>query len=62
MKIFMKRGLDLARTMQKTWTGEEKQKDRKDLSFIEIYLSSNILQEVLLAKIASALWLKLESM
>jgi hypothetical protein len=44
----------------KKWTSEEKQKDRKDLSFIEIYLSSNILQEVLLVKTASTLWLKLE--
>ena len=45
----------------KSWTEEEKRKDRKALSHIHLHLSNNILQEVLLEKIAAALWLKLES-
>jgi hypothetical protein len=44
-----------------SWTVEEKQKDRKALSLIQLHLSNNILQEVLQEKSASALWLKLES-
>jgi hypothetical protein len=44
-----------------SWTEEEKQKDRKALSLIQLHLSNNILQEVLQEKSASALWLKLES-
>jgi hypothetical protein len=45
----------------KTWTGEERRKDRKALSHIHLHLSNNILQEVLAEKTAVALWLKLES-
>jgi hypothetical protein len=45
----------------KSWTEEEKRKDRKALSYIHLRLSNNILQEVLLEKTAAALWLKLES-
>ena len=45
----------------KTWTPEEKRKDRKSLSLIQLHLSNNILQEVLDEKSAAALWLKLES-
>jgi hypothetical protein len=44
-----------------SWTEEEKRKDRKALSLIQLHLSNNILQEVLQEKSASALWLKLES-
>jgi len=44
----------------KTWTDEEKRKDRKALSLIHLHLSNNILQEVLQEKTAAALWLKLE--
>jgi hypothetical protein len=40
----------------KTWTDEERHKDRKALSHIHLHLSNNILQET-----AAALWLKLES-
>jgi hypothetical protein len=45
----------------KTWTDEERCKDRKALSHIHLHLSNNILQEVLAEKTAAALWLKLES-
>ena len=45
----------------KSWTDEEKRKDRKALSHIHLHLSNNILQEVLLEKTTTALWLKLES-
>jgi hypothetical protein len=45
----------------KTWTDEERRKDRKALSHIHLHLSNNILQEVLAEKTAAALWLKLES-
>jgi hypothetical protein len=44
-----------------SWTEEEKWKDCKTLSLIQLHLSNNILQEVLQEKSASALWLKLES-
>jgi hypothetical protein len=44
-----------------SWTKKEKRKDRKALSLIQLYLSINILQEVLQENSASALWLKLES-
>jgi hypothetical protein len=43
----------------KTWSDDEKKKDRKTLS--HIHLSNNILQEVLQEKTAAALWLKSES-
>ena len=46
---------------EKSWTPEEKRKDRKALSLIQLHLSNNILQEVLDEKSAAALWLKLES-
>ena len=46
---------------QKSWTAEEKQKDRKALSLIQLYLHNDILKEVLLEKTAAELWLKLES-
>jgi hypothetical protein len=45
----------------RTWTDEEKRKDRKALAHIHLHLSNNILQEVLAEKTAAALWLKLES-
>jgi hypothetical protein len=47
----------------KTWSDDEKKKDRKALPHIHIHLhlSNNILQEVLQEKTAAALWLKLES-
>jgi hypothetical protein len=44
-----------------SWIEEEKRKDRKPLSLIQLHLSINILQEVLQEKYAAALWLKLES-
>src|SRR6185295_8247465 len=43
------------------WTDEEKRKERKALSLIQLHLSNDILQEVLQEKIAAELWLKLES-
>ena len=43
------------------WTDEEKRKDRKALSLIQLHLSNDILQEVLQEKTAAELWLKLES-
>jgi hypothetical protein len=45
----------------KTWTDEERRKDRKTLSHIHLHLSNNILHEVLAEKTVAALWLKLES-
>ena len=45
----------------KAWTDEEKRKDHKALSLIQLHLSNNILQEVLAEKSAAALCLKLES-
>ena len=39
----------------KSWTEEEKRKDRKALSHIHLHLSNNILQEVLLEKTKTAL-------
>jgi hypothetical protein len=39
----------------KTWTDEERRKDRKALSHIHLLLSNNILQEVLAEKTATAL-------
>jgi hypothetical protein len=43
------------------WTAEEKRKDRKALSLIQLHLSNDILQEVLQEKTTAELWLKLES-
>ena len=43
------------------WTPDEKRKDRKALSLIQLHLSNDILQEVLQEKSAAALWLKLEA-
>jgi hypothetical protein len=39
----------------KTWTDEERRKDRKALSHIHLLLSNNILQEVLAEKTTAAL-------
>ena len=46
---------------QKSWTAEEKRKDREALSLIQLHLHNDILQEVLQEKTAVELWLKLES-
>ncbi|CAD6273213.1 unnamed protein product [Miscanthus lutarioriparius] len=46
---------------QKSWTAEEKRKDRKALSLIQLHLHNDILQEVLQEKTTVELWLKLES-
>ena len=46
---------------QKSCTAEEKWKDHKALSLIQLYLHNDILQEVLQEKTAAELWLKLES-
>jgi len=43
------------------WTTEEKRRDRKALSLIQLHLSNDILQEVLQENHAAELWLKLES-
>ena len=43
------------------WTAEEKRRDRKALSLIQLHLSNDILQEVLQENYAAELWLKLES-
>jgi hypothetical protein len=45
----------------KTWTDEEKRKDRKALSHIHLHLPNNILQEVLAEMTVAVLWLKLVS-
>ena len=45
----------------KSWTDEEKRKDRKALTQIQLHLSNNILQDCLQENNATALWLKLES-
>ena len=45
----------------KSWTDDEKKKDRKALTQIQLHLSNNILQDCLQEKTAAALWLKLES-
>ncbi|CAO2148874.1 unnamed protein product [Urochloa humidicola] len=45
----------------KDLTDEEKRKDHKALSLIQLHLSNDILQEVLQEKMATSLWLKLES-
>ena len=45
----------------KSWTDEEKRKDRKVLSQIQLHLSNDILQDYLQEKTAATLWLKLES-
>ncbi|CAN6278364.1 unnamed protein product [Urochloa humidicola] len=42
-------------------TDDEKRKDRKALSLIQLHVSNDILQEVLQEKTAAALWDKLES-
>ena len=43
------------------WTAEEKRKDCKVLSLIQLHLCNDILQEVLQERTATELWLKLES-
>ena len=45
----------------KSWTDDEKKKDRKALTQIQLQLLNNILQHCLQEKTAAALWLKLES-
>jgi hypothetical protein len=42
------------------WTVEEKRKDCKAMSQIQLHLYNNILQEVLTEKTAAGLWSKLE--
>ncbi len=51
----------LGKRKKDEWTTEEKRKDRKALSLIQLHLSNDILQEVLQEKTAAELWLKLES-
>ena len=46
--------------MIQEWADEEKRRDHKALSQIQLHLRNNILQEVLSEKTAAALWLKLE--
>jgi len=43
------------------WTPEEKHRDRKAMSLIQLHLCNDILQEVLQEKSTAELWLKLES-
>ena len=43
------------------WSADEKRKDRKATSLIQLHLSNDILQEVLQEKTTAALWAKLES-
>ena len=43
----------------KSWTDEEKRKDRKALYQIQLHLSNNILQDCLQEKTVATLWLKL---
>jgi hypothetical protein len=45
----------------KSWTDDEKRKDRKALTQIQVHFSNNILQDCWWEKTAAALWLKLES-
>ncbi|KAK1670861.1 hypothetical protein QYE76_059020 [Lolium multiflorum] len=45
----------------KSWTDDEKRKDRKAFSLIQLHLSNNILQEVLAEKSAAALVVETES-
>jgi len=44
-----------------SWTEEEKGKDHKALTQIQLHLSNNILKDVLQEKTVASLWLKLES-
>jgi hypothetical protein len=44
----------------KDWTDEEKRKDCKALSLIQLHLSNDIVQECLQEETAATLWLKLE--
>jgi hypothetical protein len=44
----------------KSWTDEEKRKDPKTLTQIQLHLSNNILQDCLQENTTAALWLKLE--
>jgi hypothetical protein len=45
----------------KDWTDEEKCKDRKTLSLIQLHLSNDIMQECMQEETIATLWLKLES-
>ena len=46
---------------QSLWTADEKKRDRKAVSLIQLHLSNDILQEVLQEKTAAKLWAKLET-
>jgi hypothetical protein len=68
MRVILAQTLDLddaldgfRKKLVPSWTEEEKRKDRKVLSLIQLHMSNNILQEVLQEKSIAALWLKLES-
>jgi len=68
MRAILAQSNDLDEALEKfgdkdaaTWTADEKRKDRKALSLIQLHLSNDILQEVLQEKTAAALWAKLES-
>ena len=43
------------------WTADEKRKDRKAMSLIQLHISNDIFQELLQEKTAASLWAKLES-
>ena len=59
--ILTQMDLDDALKMPQSWNIEEKhRKDHKVLSQIHLYLSNQILQDVLKEKTVAALWLKLE--
>ena len=49
------------KTKKDEWTAEEKRRDRKILSLIQLHLSNDILQEVLQENHDAELWLKLQS-
>jgi hypothetical protein len=68
MRAILAQSNDLDEALEKfgdkdaaAWTADEKRKDRKALSLIQLHLSNDILQEVLQEKTAAALWAKLES-
>ena len=46
---------------QSLWTTDEKKRDRKAVSLIQLHLSNDILQEFLQEKTAAKLWAKLET-
>ena len=68
MRAILAQSNDLDEALEKfgdkdaaTWTADEKRKDHKTLSLIQLHLSNDILQEVLQEKTAEKLWAKLES-